>query len=190
MIVDSQTLIIIVVLFLLFMYIKHYIPKYFEEKAKNTATKEDIQGITNKIEEIKAQYQLLLENYKAKHSLRMAAIEKRLAAHQEAFCLWRKLNGALNDEIRLADLVFECDKWWGENSLYLEPEARQAFLDAWVSAKDLHNYKEANEIDLVRDCYNKLNNAGNIITTTVELPQLNEPFSNSPSVPTQQLLHH
>jgi hypothetical protein len=38
------------------LYLKHYLPKYFEEKAKNLATKEDIGLITKEVEEVKNIY--------------------------------------------------------------------------------------------------------------------------------------
>jgi hypothetical protein len=156
-----------------FLLVKNFLPGYLSQKGKNLATKEDISEITKEIEEVKSTYSQILETFKAQHQLRLAAVEKRLQAHQEAFCLWRKINGALGTE-HLPEIIRECDEWWGNNSLYLEAEPRRAFLEAWVSAKDLKWYQENSEASLVTKCHQQINYAGEAITKAVELPRLNE----------------
>ncbi|MDZ7871692.1 MAG: hypothetical protein U5L02_21260 [Rheinheimera sp.] len=101
------------------------------------------------------------------------AVEKRLQVHQEAFCLWRQINGALGTDF-LPEIIKKCDEWWGNNSLYLEPEPRRAFLEAWVAARDLKWYQENSEQSLVTKCHHLINYAGEAITKAVELPKLNE----------------
>ncbi len=156
-----------------FLLLKYFLPGYLSEKGKNLATTEDIAGITTEIEKVKSNYNNLLETLRAQHQLRLAAVERRLQAHQEAFCLWRKINGALGKD-SLLEIIHECDEWWGNNSLYLEAEPREAFLEAWVSARDLEWYKNNSETSLVTECYRKINYAGDAITKAVELPKLNE----------------
>lgn len=63
----------------------------------------------------------------------MAALDKRLQAHQEAFQRWRKLVAYAHGE-EVGPLVMECQSWWEENCLYLEPAARIAFSDAYTFA--------------------------------------------------------
>lgn len=156
-----------------FILVKNFLPGYLSEKGKNLATKEDISGITKEIEKVKSDYNQILEAVKAQHQLRLAAVEKRLQAHQEAFCLWRKINGALGKD-SLHEVINECDEWWGNNSLYLEPEPREAFLAAWVSAKDLKWHQDNSEQKLVYECYEKIAYAGDAITNAVALPKINE----------------
>ncbi|MFC0254627.1 hypothetical protein [Massilia consociata] len=72
----------------------------------------------------------MLEEKKATQQLRMAALDKRLQAHQEAFALWRKLTMTKDAEVGPA--VIECQTWWEMNCLYLEPEVREAFPRAYV----------------------------------------------------------
>jgi hypothetical protein len=159
--------------FIVFLLVKLFLPGYLSEKGKNLATKEDISKITDDIEKVKSTYNQLLETLKAQHQLRLAAIDKRLQAHQEAFCLWRKINNALGTDL-LPEIIKECDDWWGNNSLYLEAEPRKAFLAAWVSARDLKWYQDNNEASLVTKCRQDINYAGEAITKAVELPTLNE----------------
>tara|TARA_A100001391_G_scaffold196839_1_gene176067 strand:- start:6269 stop:6907 length:639 start_codon:yes stop_codon:yes gene_type:complete len=51
---------------------KNYFPKYVSEKAKNLATKEDIAGITDKIEGVKSSYALSLEKAKSELQVKSA----------------------------------------------------------------------------------------------------------------------
>lgn len=158
---------------IVFLLIKFFLPGYLSEKGKNLATKEDIAGITREIEGVRSAYDQLLETFKAQHQLRLAAVEKRLQVHQEAFCLWRRINGAIGTDF-LPEIIKECDEWWGNSSLYLEPEPRKAFLEAWVAARDLKWYQENSEPSLITKCYQQINYAGEAITRAVELPVLNE----------------
>jgi hypothetical protein len=52
----SQTILIGLFIFLLGLFIKHYLPSYMEEKGKNLATKEDVAEITRKTEEVQAEF--------------------------------------------------------------------------------------------------------------------------------------
>ena len=45
-----------ILIFLLGLFIKHYLPSYMDEKGKNLATKEDIQEITRKTEEVQKEF--------------------------------------------------------------------------------------------------------------------------------------
>jgi len=150
-------------------FVGAFVATFAKKKAEIAATKK----YTEELQKVSHQNQVILENQRAHNSLRMAAIDKRLQAHQEACGLWRKINANLNTE-GIQDVVIECDNWWSNNSLYLEPEPREAFLTAWVSAKDLAWYKDAGETDLVSKCYRDIELAGQAITNAVELPTLNE----------------
>lgn len=52
----GQTILILVFIFLLGLFLKHYLPSYMEEKGKNLATKEDVAEITRKTEEVQAEF--------------------------------------------------------------------------------------------------------------------------------------
>jgi hypothetical protein len=121
---------------ILFLFIKFFIPSYFSQKAKNLATREDIAKITEEVERVKSQYAVLIEELRSQQQLRMAAIDRRLQAHQEAFTLWHKLVKN-NDDNEFLKTIMECQDWWSSNCLYLEPEVRQEFLRSYHSA-NLH----------------------------------------------------
>ena len=57
-------ILILVTIFLAGLWIKNYLPTYFNEKAKNLAQKEDIATITNLVEQVRASYTSELEKFK------------------------------------------------------------------------------------------------------------------------------
>lgn len=158
---------------ILFLLLKTWLPGYLTEKGKNLATKEDVAEITDKVEAVKRQHAELLEELKTKNQLRLAGLNDRLRAHQEAYGLWREINGAV-DTSEIDEVVRRCDSWWGTNCLYLEPAARSAFLKAFVGARDLEYYKSCTDAALVQKTRNEINRAGSVIEECVALPHLNE----------------
>ena len=77
------------------------------------------------------------------NQLRLAALDKRLQAHQEAYSRWRKLLFNAGNESTVGDIVIESQTWWEENCLYLDPKARKLFYLA-IQRAGLH-------LTLVRD---------------------------------------
>lgn len=71
---------------------------FLKEKGKNLAIQQDIGKITDEIEKVKLQNNLLLEEVRGRHQLRLAALDRRLQAHQEAFTLWRNLLSKAHNE--------------------------------------------------------------------------------------------
>lgn len=153
-----------------FLLLKFFLPGYLSEKGKNLATKEDIAKITDEIERVKSQYAVLLEELKAKHQLRLAAIDRRLEAHQEAFTLWRELLSHTHTE-EVGNAVIKCQDWWEKNCLYLEPNVREAFSDAY-SAAHTHNalLQGRSNVELVKENWERITRAGQIILEAAQLP--------------------
>ena len=156
-----------------FLLLKIYLPGYLSEKGKNLATSEDIEKITQKIESVKLDYSKLLEELKSKHQLKLAAIDKRLDVHQEAFTLWRRLMSKAHTE-EVFGVVMECQTWWEENCLYLEPSARTAFSDAYHSAMSHKDILNTRNPDRVQENFSKIREAGQKILEAVQLPRLSD----------------
>jgi hypothetical protein len=82
----------------IWLFIKSSLEKYagafLEEKGKNLATKQDIGDITKIVESIKHENNLILEEIKGKHQMRLAAIEKRLQVYQKVYV---NLSHIIND---------------------------------------------------------------------------------------------
>lgn len=158
---------------IVFYLLKSYIPSYLNEKAKNLATREDVAQITDEIERVKTQYSFLVEELKAKHQLRLAAVERRLQAHQEAFALWRELVANTHTE-NIGKTVIKCQAWWENNCLFLEPSAREAFSDAY-SAAHMHSALVQGGLPVLheaKDNWQRITKAGQLIVEAVQLPGL------------------
>jgi len=108
------------------------------------------------------------------NQLRLAAIEKRLQAHQKAYTLWRKLIWSLNDEKKLGDAVLECQAWWENNCLYLDPDSRKAFVQAYLNAVDHPVYLRARDAAGIKQIREIIDNAGKSIVMGVALPTIGE----------------
>ena len=165
------------------LLIRSFLPSYFSEKGKNLATKEDIGEITAAVESVKEDYTkrlkelehqnaLVLEQLRMNQQLRLAAVEKRLAAHQEAFTLWRRLIASAYDDA-LGSVVLECQDWWNKNCLYLSAEARDAFNRSYMLAQDHRTLAQSNrDLDAVKKYSQIIFAAGEAIVAGVELPSL------------------
>lgn len=153
-----------------------FLSGYGSRKGQNTADKEDVANLTKLVEEVKSEFASILEDKKTSNQLRLAALNERLKAHQEAFALWRKLYGATHKE-NITQIVMECQDWWDKNCLYLEPDAREAFSRAYWCAgmhKQLLNpaVRDSDSAKLVTDNWNRITAAGEIIVKCAALPGL------------------
>ena len=81
-------------------FLGKYLPSYLSEKGKNLATKEDIAEITREVERVKSEsrerLEGILEHLRYRNQLRLAALDRRLQAHQEAYALLGKLTRERN----------------------------------------------------------------------------------------------
>ena len=146
--------------------------------------KEDIAKITRIVEQVRSVYAKDLEQTKLNHQLRLAALDQRLKAHQEAYALWWKLMGVVHDKKSIGAVIEECQDWWVENNLYLDAEVRQAFRLAYHSASTYcqiyTELREADSIerqqreDVLSESWKSVNDAGEAIVKAVELPGLVE----------------
>jgi hypothetical protein len=161
---------IVVVAFAVWMA-KHVLASYFDEKGKNLATKEDIAEITHKIEAVRLQYTDITEALKARHQLRLAAIDKRLQAHQEAFTHWRRLTWVKKEE--LVDALMAGQSWWEQHCLYLEPDVRRALMQSLAAAKIRADLLEmCADSKHIEDAFQKMMAFGEILTNAIKLPKL------------------
>jgi len=189
------TIVVGLATFIIGLFINKFFPSYMEKKAENLATKEDIGDITKEIEEIKTIYSKQLEDYKLinnqlleyqsyKNQLKIAAVDKRLQAHQEAYALWWELIGNTHNRDNIGNVVQKCQDWWVNNSLYLDKNARNAFSEAYHSAlnhSDIvlswkHSKKEDDPEyrEQVNENFEKIRNAGDVIVKAVQLPSMSE----------------
>jgi hypothetical protein len=111
------------------------------------------------------------------NQLRLAAIDRRLEVHQQAYTLWRRLLANLGNEKNLGDVVLECQAWWEKNCLYLDPNARQIFVRAYLSAGSHAVMVLSRDTNLIEKNYQAIIDAGPAIVAGVSLPSIGE-FEN------------
>lgn len=144
-----------------------FVVSYFKKRGENYATRRDIQEITEKVEQIKSELQ-------ARHTLRFAALEKRLQTHQDAFRLLRKILFHVQQPDKLQDAIEECAVWYDENVLYLETEAQKAFWTAYIAATDLAmlSGQQPRDANAYKSSWKEIRDAIQTIASVVGLPSL------------------
>ncbi|WP_340521199.1 hypothetical protein [Cupriavidus necator] len=156
-----------------------YLKSHWAKRGENAAIIRDTPEITRRTEEAKEPFTERAEGVKFRNSIRLAALDKRLAAHQEAYRRWRGLIGALHTP-EIDKHVYECQQWFDSNCLYLEEPARAAFYSAYHAAFSHSQRPSASSME--RGDYiavhmaniNRVTEAGAIIEKCVALPALSE----------------
>ena len=114
----------------------------------------------------------VLEQAKQRHQLSLAALDRRLQVHQEAYALWRKFSTAAHDKNDMDCLATECEDWWLKNCLYLSTEAREAFFVAWQAASHHKEFVDIGDLALIDKNNKKIADAVIPILKGVALPSL------------------
>ncbi|MDI3548102.1 MAG: hypothetical protein PWR10_1754 [Halanaerobiales bacterium] len=112
------------------------------------------------------------------NNFRLAALDKRLEVHQEAYKLWSELFFSLNSE-KVHDKAYKCQEWWYENCLYLDPKTRKAFKKALLDAQLYNQTDRNNDKDLKEKLFKEVEKVGELIVKGVELPTIGEYESKS-----------
>jgi hypothetical protein len=99
---------------------------------------------------------------------RLASVEKRLEINQQAFALWQKLVSVVYNKNESAKVVVECQEWWYNNCLYLQPKVREAFRACYMGVWD-YDPKDK----LMRDeVWPEIMAPGRLIPAAVNLPPI------------------
>lgn len=155
-------------------YFSRFVVSYVSKKGENLAMKEDIHEITLTVESIKTQNTLFVEALKAQNTLRFAAVERRLQSHQEAYTQWRGLLSKLGSN-DLPLHIKECEQWWEKNCIFLERQASEAFQNAYFQSASHRQLKyDGASARELRDCFQEILRAGDVIRDAVELPILKD----------------
>lgn len=158
-----------------FLLCRNFLSAYLNKKGENLATKEDIAQLTRLVKDVEHGYNVLIKQMEAKQQLRMAAMDRRLQAHQESITLWRRMLRTGENIGQQNEIVAECQNWWDANCLYLEPEVREAFSLAYTSYSSrnsmLRSRFPAEDIIAVWDRFSAF---PDILFAAVKLPALTE----------------
>jgi hypothetical protein len=101
---------------------------------------------------------------------RVAALERRLKAHQKAYQLWTELLQNLNKD-EIDDVVVKCQKFWGRNCLFLGERSREEF--GWcMHFAPIYRIQDP---DKKLEWWERFMEAANVIADEVGLPPIKEP---------------
>lgn len=104
----------------------------------------------------------------------LAALELKLKAHQEAYNLCWDLPSSAHKSSGSDQHLKNCEKWYRENCLYLEPEARIAFFKAYRTAMFYYMYlekwKTTKDSTELKEKWYDINIAKNVIERNVTVP--------------------
>jgi hypothetical protein len=168
-----------------------YLKTYASQKGRNLATKEDIADITARIEAVRAefvrqrderreQHEILLKQQDLQQQLRLAALDRRLEVHQEAYALWWELMAAVYEQQKVGPAVMACQDWWVRNCLYLSGEVRPAFSVAYHSALTYNEaYRSSKDViagrgvrDVMKENFEAVRRVGELLVRATPLPDL------------------
>jgi hypothetical protein len=110
----------------------------------------------------------------ARNQLRLAAIERRLEVHQQAYVLWAEMMSSVHDR-EIHDVVARCQDFWKANCLYLEPVSRRAFKECYSTASIYANcIRDHESPDRVQKEWKSMNGLGEVLARGVNLPSIGE----------------
>jgi hypothetical protein len=143
------------------LLLREFLPSYVREKAKNLATKEDIQSITRLVEDIKTENQLVLERAKpltAEETIRRESfVRAKLEAYYEAINVlakvfasmqWNDSNAALRGPPTAPPTEWEMNVALAKLGMLAdEPDVFDAFMEAVRGGNELMtNYRRFLEL--------------------------------------------
>lgn len=104
----------------------------------------------------------------------LAALEIKLKAHQEAYNLSWDLPSSAHKSSRGNEHLKNCEKWYRENCLYREPEARAAFYNAYRTAMFYYLYydewKTTKDSTKLEEKWHNINIVRHVIEKNVTVP--------------------
>jgi type II secretory pathway pseudopilin PulG len=142
-----------------------YVVAYFKKRAEDEASLQALQKITRTIEEVKTELQ-------ARHTLRFAALDDRIRAHQLAYTRARDLLRALpNSPEDFDNALINCQTFLDENAMLLEAPALSALESAYQAGTFLR-IVDAQDRQSVIEFRKDIISAPNAIREALGLPPL------------------
>lgn len=161
-----------------------YAAAYFAMKGKNRAVSENLKEMTRVVEEVKQENRLIIERLGYENRLRLAALDRRLQAYQDAYALWWDLKNCLHDRQRVGEAVMQCQDWWVRNNVYLDPEVRMAFVTAYSSAAHHRAMVDAHtDSATIESNWEAIMRPGQLIPKAVSLPSIPQDSDRSSAPP-------
>jgi hypothetical protein len=155
-----------------------YVVAYFRKRAEDHAALQALEKITRTVEDVKSELQ-------ARHTLRFAALDKRLQAHQDAFMHVVSLAAVFfADREYIVKAMQQCRIWYSENALFLDAEAKRALDSAFNATRNQiwRRAKDSYQLPDEQEQYQTVLSALDAITESVGLPPLKGDLKNILSI--------
>ena len=165
-----------------------FLVAYSKQSARNLAAMESLKKLTDIVEGVKVDYTIrikalehenaiILEGVKGRLSLSLAALEKRMQAHQEAYELWWRLRRAAHKDLEKATaVVVEAQEWWVKHCIFLDAASREAF---WVATNCAFQHKDlvaSKDFKLIQQNWDRIEIVGQLLVKGVDLPPVEPDF--------------
>ena len=112
-----------------------------------------------------------LANRRINHELSVAALEKRLEVHQQAYSLWVDMKN--HPAGSALEIYTDCLSFLKNNAIYLTSDALSAFTLATSLLNDCYIAERAGSITILTNHLRMLEEQGEIIRNALNLPDIN-----------------
>lgn len=157
---------------------------YLGERAKNLATQQDIQKITDAVEKVRADYAsrlqesehknaLMLERYRSVAEAQRTLLERRLEALQGAYARLQKLSWDMtsDDAGAINQMVMDAQEFWLNNCIYMGWDVGISFKRGYMTAGAHKALLDARfDADVIEQSGEFVRNAIKDIIRAAELP--------------------
>jgi len=107
-------------------------------------------------------------------AFRMAALDRRLEIHQEAYRLWHEMVSAFHDPKKGPETAARCQQWWFDNCLYLDAKSRKEFFQCAREACLYGVLKDPNNLAETTARFKRIQNVFKLLEEGVHLPPIGE----------------
>jgi hypothetical protein len=115
--------------------------------------------------------------------LATTALDRRLAAHQEAYAIRQEIIRFVHQRDKIGEVVVKAQDWWTNNCLYLNASSRSAFRACFIAAANHRDLVEGprspETTKLVQENWATITKPGQNLVSGVALP----PLDNSEMLP-------
>ncbi len=134
-----------------------------------------------RLQEIQLNFNKEAEARERKDKFRLAALDERLKAHQQAYGLSVRFTSSLFDEKQKISLLQECRIFWDLNCLYLTTGARNAFRKAYFDYMHYDLYlsvwQEAHSTEnktKLQEAFDHIRNTPLLIARSIDLESMGD----------------
>jgi hypothetical protein len=111
---------------------------YFRTYIKSTVSESIRHQFEVERDKMREEFEREIHTINRKDKFKLAALDKRLEAHQCAYTLAIKMNQTLGQPNEGKEVVQKCKTFWEEQNLFLSNEIRKLFQDSFFFYQEYH----------------------------------------------------